>query len=116
MSTDKYPMMAGIILEEEIELSLSDLCRSCRVDTDFVVALIQEGVIDPLEPAARRWTFGGQSLTRLRRAVNLHQDLGLNLAGIALALELLEDRERLRAELARRQKGFPEHGKAGSLD
>lgn len=109
MRTDKYPLIAGAILEEEVELTLSDLCRSCRVEADFVVELIQEGVIDPLEPTEQRWTFGGQSLIRLRRAVNLHQDLGLNLAGIALALELLDEREQLRAELARWQRAFPEH-------
>ncbi len=108
MRTEKHPLIAGAILEEEVELTLSDLCRSCRVEADFVVELIQEGVIDPQEPAEQRWTFGGQSLMRLRRAVNLHQDLGLNLAGIALALELLDERERLRAELARWQRAFPE--------
>ncbi len=107
MRSDEHPLMTGVILEEEIELTLSDLCRSCCVDADFVVELIQEGVIDPLEPKAHRWTFGGHSLTRLRRAINLHQDLGLNLAGIALTLELLDERERLRAELARWQRAFP---------
>lgn len=108
MRTDKHPLIAGAILEEEVELTLGDLCRSCRVEADFVVELIQEGVIDPLEPAEQRWTFSGQSLMRLRRAVNLHQDLGLNLAGVALALELLDERARLRVELARWQRAFPE--------
>lgn len=93
--------LTGRVLEEEIELSLAELCRSCRVEADFVVELVQEGVVDPIQPEAPRWTFAGPSLPRVRRAVNLHRDLGLNLAGIALALELMDEREQLRAELAR---------------
>lgn len=96
--------LTGPVLEEELELSLGELCRSCRVQADFVVELVQEGVVDPMHPQASRWTFGGRSLTRVRRAASLQRDLGLNLAGVALALELLEERERLRAELNRRRR------------
>lgn len=93
--------LTGTILEEDIELTLGELCRTCHVEADFVVELVQEGVIDPLEPGATRWIFAGHNLVRLRRAVNLHRDLGINLAGIALALDLLEESDRLRMELAR---------------
>lgn len=93
--------LTGYILEEDIELTLGELCRNCHVEADFVVELVQEGVIDPLEPDAARWVFAGHNLVRLRRAVNLHRDLGINLAGIALALDLLEESDRLRTELAR---------------
>ncbi|MGD8177308.1 chaperone modulator CbpM [Marinimicrobium sp. ARAG 43.8] len=93
--------LSGPILEEEVELSLRELCHSCRVETDFVVALVQEGVIDPLGPQTARWRFHGHCLTRVRRAANLQRDLGINLAGIALALDLMEESDRLRTELAR---------------
>ncbi|WP_027330849.1 chaperone modulator CbpM [Marinimicrobium agarilyticum] len=93
--------LTGTILEEDIELTLGELCRNCHVEVDFVVELVQEGVIDPLEPDASRWAFAGHNLVRLRRAVNLHRDLGINLAGIALVLDLLEESERLKTELAR---------------
>ncbi len=97
----KTTSLTGHILEEDVELTLGELCRSCRVEADFVVELVQEGVINPLEPTAARWSFEGRSLVRLRRAVNLHRDLGINLEGVALALDLLEESDRLRAELAR---------------
>ena len=101
MSKEQTRWVTGSIVEEEVELTLGELCRRCQVEADFIVELVQEGVIDPLTPSAQRWTFSGHSLTRLRQARNLHRDLGLNLAGVALALELLEERDRLYAELAR---------------
>ncbi|WP_347329516.1 chaperone modulator CbpM [Marinimicrobium locisalis] len=95
--------LMGYILEEDVELTLGELCHSCRVEADFVVELVEEGVIDPLEPTATQWSFEGSSLVRLRRAASLYRDLGVNVAGIALALDLLEESDRLRAELARRR-------------
>lgn len=43
----------------------------------------------------------GISVRRVRCAQRLEQDLGVNIAGAALALELLEELERLRARLHR---------------
>lgn len=91
--------LTGPILEEEVQLSLGDLSRACCVEADFIVELVHEGVLDPIEPTRTRWTFTGVSLLRLRKAVNLHRDLGLNLAGVALVLELLEETEQLRSRL-----------------
>jgi chaperone modulatory protein CbpM len=42
------------------------------------------------------WRFSGRSLHRAQVARRLHEDLDVNLPGIALALDLLEEIERLR--------------------
>lgn len=93
--------LSANILEEDVQLSLGDLSRACCVEADFIVELVQEGIIDPLEPHATRWAFNGICLLRVRKALNLQRDLGVNLAGIALALDLLEETDRLRAQLSR---------------
>lgn len=94
--------LSGCIVEDELELTLGDLTRACSVRADFIVELVDEGIIEPLDPANTRWVFGGSSLQRLRAAVNLQRDLQLNLPGVALALELLGEIDALRAELTRR--------------
>ncbi|HEB87225.1 MAG TPA: hypothetical protein ENI68_09475, partial [Gammaproteobacteria bacterium] len=48
------------------------------------------------------WCFSGPSLRRARIAVHLQQDLGVNLVGAALVLDLMEELESLR-----RQAPFP---------
>lgn len=101
MTQNSNQPLSGAILEEELELSLTELTRACRVNADFVVELVDEGIIEPVDPRQPRWRFSGQSLVRLRRAVNLHRDLELNLAGVALALDLLTEIETLQARLER---------------
>ena len=63
--------------------------------------LVEEGVLTPEGEAPGQWRFTGLHLHRARVAARLQRDLGVNLAGAALALELLEEMEVLRARLRR---------------
>jgi chaperone modulatory protein CbpM len=54
------------------------------------------GVISVIEMDAAEWRFSGAQLRRARIALRLERDLGVNAAGVALALELLEELEQLR--------------------
>lgn len=101
MSSNNERLLSGVILEEELELSLGELTQACCVRTDFVVELVGEGILEPVDVHSSDWTFTGDSLTRLRTALNLQRDLDLNIAGIALALALLDEINQLRAQLAR---------------
>jgi chaperone modulatory protein CbpM len=91
------------LLDERLRFSLRDMCRICGVHAEFLVELVQEGVIAPAEglpgPEPARiglLRFDGYAVVRVQRAVRLQQDLGVNLAGIALALDLLDEIEVLR--------------------
>ena len=91
--------ITGFILEEHTTLGLRELSSACAVQADYIIELVEEGVIEPVSYRRRRWQFTGESLTRARRAVALQRDLGLNLQGAALALDLLDELDRLRARL-----------------
>ena len=90
----------GIIVEEEMELTLADLSRACAVNAEWIITLVDEGVLDPLNGSTDQWRFCGTSLRRARTIRHLQQDLDVNLAGAALALELLEEVDTLRKRLA----------------
>lgn len=94
-------LLSGEIFEEEIELSLADLCRACQLPAERVFELVEQGVIEPIGRDPARWRFQGISVRRVRCAQRLEQDLGVNVAGAALAIDLLEELERLRARLRR---------------
>jgi len=47
------------------------------------------------------WCFNGISIRRVQTAKRLQHDLGINLAGVALAIELLDEIESLRTRLDR---------------
>lgn len=91
----------GHLLDDNIELSIADLCSACSKDTAWVSALVEEGALEPVDVSEQHWRFTAVSLQRAHRAMRLERDLGVNLAGVALALELLEELELLRARLRR---------------
>jgi chaperone modulatory protein CbpM len=93
------PRLPGLIVEEQAELTLQEVCRVCAAQAGLILELIEEGVIDPLGPAPERWRFTGVQVQRARVALRLQQDLGINPAGSALVLQLLEEVHTLRAQL-----------------
>ncbi len=101
MTKDLLSLLSGDVLEEEVELTLAELCRACQVPADQVYELVEEGIIEPQGREPARWRFRGVSLRRVRCALRLERDLGVNFAGAALALDLLEELESLRRRLGR---------------
>ena len=82
--------LQGELISQEAEFTVEDLCRSCMLQSDYVVALVQEGVLEVHGEDATQWRFRISSFRRVRTAMRLQRDLGVNLAGAALALELLD--------------------------
>jgi chaperone modulatory protein CbpM len=91
----------GRVVEEEIRLTLTELCRACGATEHELTVWVSEGVIEPEGEAGGVMQFGGASLRRARRAAHLARDLEINPAGVALALDLLDEIEALRSRLAR---------------
>ena len=87
-------------------LTLDGLCRACAVQTEFVMAMLEEGVAQPAEgQQPDNWRFSEVQVKRVTVAWRLQRDLGVNPAGAALALQLLDEMETLRAQLANLDTG-----------
>jgi chaperone modulatory protein CbpM len=100
MNTENsLPQFAICILEEQTQLTLADLCRACAVHAERIIELVDAGVLEPQGREPARWIFVGASLHRARMALRLQRDLDIDLAGAALALELLDEIESLRSRL-----------------
>ena len=100
MDTDEMlPQMSGIILEEQTELTLAEVCRACAVHAEYIIELVEEGVLVPDGNAPVSWRFTGTHMHRATVSLHLQRDLGVNLAGVALALQLLDEVEALRARI-----------------
>jgi chaperone modulatory protein CbpM len=92
---------SGEVLDDTIELTLIEITRACSVSTEQIVALVEEGVLEPIGEEPDDWRFRATNLTTVRVAVRLQNDLGLNPAGVALALDLLSEIETLRSRIQR---------------
>jgi chaperone modulatory protein CbpM len=90
--------ITGILLDEQECLTLEEICTACSTRTEWIVELVEEGVLQPLEPESGQWRFTARSLSRAHVATRLRRDLDINLAGVALALDLLDEIEELRRQ------------------
>ena len=88
-------MVSAEIVDEKMEITIVELCQSCAVDAEIVEAMIDEGIIEPTRKRDEGWCFALSTVKQTRIAVRLQRDLGVNLAGAALAIELLERLEQL---------------------
>lgn len=93
-------VLTGIIVEENVVFTLDELSDACGKSAEWILALVDEGVIEPAGRDQGHWKFSGYCLHRVRIVQHLQADLGVNLAGAALALDLLEEVEALRNRIA----------------
>ena len=103
MPTTPKHTLTGLILDEDCLFSLDEISHACSVRTEYIIELVDEGVVEPTEHQCeqQQWAFTGKSLIRARKARRLQQDLGINLAGAAVVLDMMEEIERLRERLRR---------------
>jgi chaperone modulatory protein CbpM len=91
----------GEIVEEDVEFTLVELCRASGASEEQLTLWIAEGAVEPQGTAPREWRFSGAALRRVRTARRLAQDLEINAPGLALALDLLDEINALRARSRR---------------
>jgi chaperone modulatory protein CbpM len=97
MTAQSLTVVVGSIVEDEAVLGVDELCQLCAVERSFIFELMDEGAIEGRPVDAPR--FEGASLRRARIAARLRRDLGVNAAGSALVLELLEQLAELKGRL-----------------
>lgn len=89
------------IVEEDMQLTLLELCQASHASEETITSLVLEGVLEPSGKQAQEWQFSGSSLRRAKLARNLAEELEINTPGVALALDLLERIDTLQAQLTR---------------
>jgi chaperone modulatory protein CbpM len=95
----KNKLLIGEILDETSELTLQEMCYCCSAKREVILGLVEEGVLIPINQDQAAYRFSGLVVRRAIKAVRLHRDLGLNFPGVALALDLIDEIERLREQI-----------------
>jgi len=95
MSLTRVPLRA------EVHLSLRELAVATGISATRLARLLRLGLLEPEPGAPGR--FSATTAARLRRMLRLRADLGVNLAGAAIIVDLMECLDRLDAELTRRR-------------
>lgn len=80
-------------------LSLDELAAICGVTPQQIQELISFAVLHPHGHVQIEWRFDSMQIKRAKRAFRLQRDLEVNVAGIALALDLMDELDALRTQL-----------------
>jgi chaperone modulatory protein CbpM len=94
-------LLQATVVEDGTEMSLADLARACRAREEQIHVWVVEGVLQPRGDTPAAWRFTGASLRRARLASTLTRELEVNPPGVALALDLMDQIEALKASLRR---------------
>ena len=97
----------AVLLDERTRLTLVEVCTVCRIHADYVLDVVEEGIIEPEGAVPAEWRFRPSDLHRLQTALRLQRDLRVNLPGAALALHLLEELEAERRRFLREASYYP---------
>jgi chaperone modulatory protein CbpM len=84
-----------------VHLSFIEITSILQLPETTLLDIIEHGILQPVTGnTTDTWLFEQQMISVLKKAVRLHQDLEINWQGIAMVLELLEQREQLQIENA----------------
>ena len=89
-------IITGAVLDEHCRFTLFELCHLSESNAEYIIELVEEGLLEPEGPSTPEWRFNSRALKRLQKTIHLQRDLRINLAGAALVLDLLEELEELR--------------------
>ena len=92
---------AHIILAriEPEQLTLEGLAACADVHPARIEYFVEYGLLEPMARTGTQWLFDTACLARLRMIERLRRDLGANLAGIAVILDLLDRLTTLQREV-----------------
>jgi chaperone modulatory protein CbpM len=92
-------IIIGVLIEETSSMPFEEVCHRYNIPRELLVEMIEYGIFSNPAHQIERTQLKPKDLRRLESAFRLHRDLEINLPGVALALELLEELEYLRTEL-----------------
>jgi chaperone modulatory protein CbpM len=94
-------IISGTVLDEQVTLSVIEICQACKCREEWLLELVDHGVVEPGGKTRDEWRFSVESISRVNTARRLRRDLGVNIEGIALTLDLLDEVNRLRSRIER---------------
>jgi len=101
MSTMTSSFIQGTPVDALHPLTADELARACGVRVDWVVELVDIGIIESKVPSRvpTQWRFHGADLQRALVAARLERDFGANLDAAALIIDLQYEVRRLKTVL-----------------
>ncbi len=99
MTQTNITWIEGEVVENEVHMTIVELSHASRTPEDLIMTWVSGGGLRAGGSSPEDWGLSGDSLRRAKTAAHLTHDLELNVPGVALALDLLDEIAQLRARL-----------------
>jgi chaperone modulatory protein CbpM len=86
---------------DDAGFTLEELCSACALEREWLVLRVREGLIPATEVGGSEWRFTSATLARVRRMRDIERTYDAAPELAALAADMLEEIDRLRARLRR---------------
>ena len=97
-------LLTGTLMEESW-LTVEQLAAACRVESEWLVRHLDEGLFPEAESLQGIWRFSGACLLRARRMRDLERNFDAEPELAALVADLLEEMDALRLLAERAGRG-----------
>lgn len=92
-------VLSGVIIDKDQLLSLEEFAQALHAQPDIIIEMIDYQFIEPQGTQPTEWRFDSLALRRARIAMSFLRELEINMAGVGLALELLDRIDELEQQL-----------------
>jgi chaperone modulatory protein CbpM len=101
---DRVEIREVRVVDDTDWIAAGEFCRLCRLDLTAVIELAELGLVSPRGYSPQEWQLPTAAVPRLAMASRLMRDLGINVSGAVLAVELLEIQRDLEREIRRLER------------
>ena len=91
------PQTHIVISTEQSGITITEVCQRYSISESTVQEMVEYGLFQ-IE-VTHTTIISSEALRKIESALRLQRDLGINLPGVVLALELIEELETLRSEV-----------------
>lgn len=85
-------------VQVEVTICCNEIYQLLEISDQDLAEMVSHGIIAPHDPHAEEWYFSESVVAVISRASRLRDDLQIDWAGLALALDLLDQIDALKRE------------------
>lgn len=104
----KSTMIMGMFVDDHSSVSFVDVCEKQGISEDVLLDMLEHGLLPEVIAPDKNISFDPNMINRVQSACRLQVDLGLNVPGVVLALELMDELTQLHSELSVLQRHIRE--------
>ncbi len=93
-------IITGVLIDENMTVSFVEACQKYNLSEELLMEMIEHGLVKPHTEKTKYLSFDQKTIGRIQSARRLQEDLAINLAGVVLVLELLDELEHMRSDLS----------------